>query len=380
VLGLVAAFLLARALTGSVVIALACALLLALFNSVWAQAFEWLTGRQGSLAMLFGCLAMTVAVRPPKAGRFWQFVLYSVLLALSYFAKEFSLAAAGGLCVYLFFEGRLRSDWHIIVPTLVYTAAFVLFRLTFKETGIEDGALKCEDMYFFAEARQYCLSLEIHSTQDAAQYAYNVAMGLLNGVSPGIFEPLVGSPMADHNGRFAFAEIRPAHIVLIAFVLACWVVTWFRQRSIFMMSLAMVVGNAVLLAAFFRGRNLGFSDFGVAIVIAIGAYAMLQTAFAWAAGLWQHVRPELAARAASATLLVACLFFVVAEMRTERAGFEYVAGRRREPELYCVQAYDIKHRVNRLNPSYHTDPAIIDAIFQAIGIDLNDCPPVGNEQ
>lgn len=370
------AFALFRQLTASTWIALIAVLLLSLFRPIWGQTYEWLTGRQGSLAVLFACWALFIAVAPTKLNRPLHSLAFGIVLLLAFFSKEFSLAAGCGLVVYLALSGRRKSHLHIIATTLALTLAFVLMRLTFLESGIEEDVLKCEDMFYFAEARRYCIGLNTLDPEHVRQIGYNVFAGVLNGVFPGIVTPLLPVSPISHNGEFNPQTITLSNWFVASFVLFSWVVAARKHFALFAMCATMVLANAVLLFAFFRGRNLGISDLAVALVIAIGAFYLAR----WGvAGVSRLLRMQDAARASaiagiSAALLAGAL--VVADFGVQRAEYIAVAERRRTPEVYCRQAHNFINRENRLNREYHTDPAIVRAIFERYGVAIEDCPAI----
>ena len=158
----------------------------------------WIVDRQGSMACLFGLLALDVMVRTRDRAlnRFEGMAVWLCLLC-SALSKEYGLAFTAA---FLAFSAWRRS------PDVVWPAAAAAAYLTLR-VGLAGGALGtyCEDMGFGVEESMHCIDLSAAASW--RQMAYNLTATAIGIPLHGVF---------DESGRLAPEYPRLLTTVVVA--------------------------------------------------------------------------------------------------------------------------------------------------------------------
>lgn len=238
----------------------------------------WITGRQITLACLFGFSALVLAVLPrSERWRRLRWVGIFLLLLASSLNKEYGLAFSAVMVLMVWLkpaEDRRALGIAAIAAAIAYVAIRFL---------VVGGALGgyCEDMGFFHTHRQICYK-EIGSRVRLQQYAYNVVAGLIGIVFPGLLSGI---------GRL---RVDPPLLAASIVWSLLAVIGWTKAPRRTLPMLGLVVFNAVLSFMVYRSRNTVFGMMGLYVSAGVGVSCLL----------------ALAARRAAARLLMLAAFAV----------------------------------------------------------------------
>lgn len=229
----------------------------------------WIVGRQGTMACVFGLLAVWLVVRA-GASRLGirDRVAIGVLLAASALSKEYGLAFAGALVLHALLERR----FDVLRPAVVAVAAYGALRLT-----LAGGALApyCQDMGFFFTLR-HNRCLDGVDGASIAQMTYNVAATAVGSTLRGLL---------DSDGRIGLARLS----VLMSAAWLCAVVAgWVRHRRASRLGLSILLANAALSVLLYQPRNQVVAICGIGIAAGLGLAAAQSMPRSRRAAMWAH--------------------------------------------------------------------------------------------
>jgi hypothetical protein len=240
-----------------------------LYGSLY-NTIQWLPGRQEPMVVIFGLGALLFVMRPNAAIGWRGAAIVFVLLALSVFSKEYGLVFVAGVGWYVL---AWRRD--LLAPIWTACASVTLLLLYARihsAVGVYQDALQCEEMGLVWETRRFCTTTDLSDAANAAQLAWNAAIGLLAQVvpsSPG-YHGLVLTPY-DGAGALTLDRMHPAGWLFCAFIVMLWLVALRGGMPFLSLALIMIVANTVLSAPFFRPRNVVFGFVSVTAILCYGA-------------------------------------------------------------------------------------------------------------
>jgi len=387
-----ASFVMFRQFAGRTSVAIFCVVFLALCIPIWEAGIQWLTGRQGPLALLFGMLFLIYLSRPRAHSLWASNGILTVLIALALTSKEFSLAVLPAGILYVVADRRWRDVWCFIGP-VAFTILFIVFRLTvLEDASIEEfgeaakgATLKCEDMAFFMQLERTCISLGSFEWQTLKLVLYNFFVGNLVFFFPPVIEQ---GDAIKNTGQFGLETLNAVNVGLALVILASLIVTFVQNRKIFVFAMAMTLMNALVLIAFFRLRNFGFTYVATSLVLGIGVWRAASL-FWFPVSSWLNRRAtvrsggrflsmddrKIATGVVLAISALALVYLIEGPADRLKGHMAHLAVHRSSTEIICLHVRYILERENRLNPEYRTDPETIRKIMLANGVDLTRrCP------
>lgn len=232
------------------------------------SALYWIGERQSSMACLFGCLALVVAVRARDRRRVAVLAGICLLLLCAALSKEYGLAFAGATIALALADQRDARR-------TIGAAAFALVIYTAMRLVLAGGASTrdyCEYMGFLGRLRLVCLN-ELSLGKRVAQTGYNSVATLVGTVVPPLFDDTGRvRDLPEITGDLKYlGQLAVALLVLGTAGVA--LVKEFRRVAPFTL---LVVANALLSFAVYRGRN--------QLVGALGWYVTAGVGVAWVQG------------------------------------------------------------------------------------------------
>jgi len=284
----------------------------------------WIVGRQGTMACVFGLLAVWLVVRAgarPTSAR--ERGTIGLLLAASALSKEYGLAFSGALALHALLERR----FDVLRPAVVAVAAYGALRLT-----LAGGATApyCQDMgYFFTLKYNRCL--DGVDAASLAQMTYNVAATAVGSTLRGVL---------DTDGRLGIARLS---LLLSAVWLCAVVVGWVWHRRASRLGLSILLANAALSVLLYQPRNQVVAICGIGIAAGLGLAAVQSMPRNRRAAMWAHGALAMAA----AGLLSLQAVRTYAEVRSEVARLKH-----KDPCAQVAEHPELKDFVDRLDDRY----------------------------
>jgi hypothetical protein len=253
------------------------------------EAIKWITGRQTTLACLFGFCALLIAGQgslrswiSPRSGAIL------VLLLAAAFSKEYGLAFSGALATWSLLGGS--GDRRRLAGVAV--AAVTIYSVSRLAIVAGAGGDYCNEMGFFGDVRNFCYH-EAEAPVRFGQHIYNVAATFLGILSPGLFAS---------NGRL---NIDPTLLAGSLIWLFLAVVGWTKAPRRTRLMLFLICFNAVLSYVVYRSRD--------QIIGMIGLYATAGVGLGY---VLSWIRPRVG-RQWLAAALVALLFWLPLQQAVE---------------------------------------------------------------
>jgi hypothetical protein len=230
------------------------------------EAIKWITGRQTTLACLFGFSALLLACQSSLRG--WispRSGVIFVLLTAAALSKEYGLAFSGALAVWSFLGGSADRR-KLAGVALAAVTTYSILRLAIVAGA---GGNYCNEMGFFGDVRNLCYH-EVDASVRLAQHVYNVAATFVGILSPGFFAS---------NGR---VNIDPAQLAVSLIWLLLAVVGWTKTPRLTRVMLLLICFNALLSYVVYRSRD--------QIIGMMGLYATAGVGLGYA---WSFIRPRM---------------------------------------------------------------------------------------
>jgi hypothetical protein len=233
----------------------------------------WIVDRQGSMACVFGLLALDVAVRARDRDLTRrEGVIVSICLLCSALSKEYGLAFTAAFLAY---AGWRRN------PDLRWPAAAAASYLALRMV-VAGGAfgVYCEDMGFLNEVDRKCI--DPSGTANWRQMSYNVAVSAIAIPVRGVF---------DEMGALSVGRRTLLPTAALALVSILGLV---RGHPVNRLVALVIVSNALLGFMVYRPRNMVAGQCAQAILTGVGIALVLRSGAA--------SRPRLAMAAAAGAL------------------------------------------------------------------------------
>lgn len=358
----------ARALTGRTELLLIVPLLF--FPCfIWWQTVEWTPGRQETLVLIFSAFALALYHARAEPG--WGTVgAVAALLIASGLSKETGMVAmvyVGALAV--LDPRRRRYLWAGIGA---FALVFALRQILLVHPYSEPGVIKCEDMSFLAGWSRTCVTTDFLDLQNVAQIAWNVFLGIYLSVVPLIFDQHVPHAFQDTIGFFQPERFGAGYLAYAALCLAAFAAATIANWRVVLAAMILVVLNAVILAAFWRLRNMGIGMLGGLTVLGFGLAVMAHAAFGF---VRERIWRDRLGTAAVAALVAALVWLNGPQVeRFHRASAQHADYRRDGgTELACGESRKVLVRERRYDPDYDIDRSAVDAVLRAWGVDPAAC-------
>jgi hypothetical protein len=237
--------------------------LVLLFDSRAIEALKWITGRQSTLAGLFGFSVLLLAtVRPPAEWKRPAWILAFGSLLAAALSKEYGLAFGGAFLVLACLQDRPERKAAALVVAGV-AIAYLGLRLL-----LVSGAAGsyCTEMGFFTTHGEVCYR-DLDLSRRLQQHLYNAGATVVGTAFPAIFT-VVGTFRGVERG------IGLAPAIWLGLAIVGWITA--PRRTLPMLALILVVaGLSVML---YRGRNQLLALLGLYAAAGVGLAYLLALA------------------------------------------------------------------------------------------------------
>jgi hypothetical protein len=228
---------------------------LMIVNPNFLCAIVWIGERQSSLALLFGLLALFLAITEwkPTRNNFVAWMLIFLFLLCSSLCKEYGLAFSPAIIIFAITNKNNNDRAALISIGILSMAAYSMIRIFL--AGSANVTYNCEDMGFFTSMRVICYNA-MDLKDSIVQYLYNMIATFFNILLPGLINT---------NGML----IKPSMPSLLKSALfLCLAIIGFIKAPRPMSAMAMLIFcNAVLSFMIFRARNQIIGEAALYIII-----------------------------------------------------------------------------------------------------------------